>query len=113
MATEQDLVAFLCDRMSLDEVGKFLEDFGGYRVPKRSDALERQRNVRILVACLVRTVNPKTVLTEQAAAAVAAEFHTTTKAVQNRWYAWNRTGRGKLEAGASTADATDAKAFRY
>lgn len=113
MAATPDLVEFLCDRMSLGEVEKFLEQFGGTRVPKRSDALERQRNVRILVSCLLRTVNASTVLTEEAARAVAEEFHTTPGAIKNRWYAWNRTGRQKLDAGASTTDATDVKSFRY
>ncbi len=112
MADRPGLVEFLCDHMSLDEVEKFLALYGGDRVPKRSEEVERQRNIRILVACLLRTITSKTVLTDQAAKSVADEFRTTPWAVKNRWYAWNRTGRPALESGASTDEGTAPDKFR-
>jgi len=112
MPTENDVVSFLCDRMSLDEVERFLGQFGGYRIPKRSDLIERQRNLQILVACVLRTVNSKTVLSDEAARAVADEFKISAWAVKNRWYAWNRTGRPALESGATTDEGTTPETFR-
>lgn len=88
MPTEQDLVAFLLDRMSLDEVARFLEQFGGYRVPKRSEAVERSLTERVLVACLLGTLTRGTRLSDETARAVGEQFRMSPKAVKHRWYAF-------------------------
>lgn len=113
MPRNNDIVDFLGQHMAIEEVERFLFEFGGKKVPRRSARIEKERNTRILLACLLRTVTSRTVLTEEAARAVADEFHMSPKAVQNRWYAWNRTGRARLEGGATTDDATADETFRY
>ena len=114
MAREADVYGWLLARTSIDEAEEFLRRFGGYRVPKRSEAITRARNKQILVACLVRMFAARTLtLTDAIARSVASEFGSTEKSVRSRWYAWNRIGAPRIGKGGSTEAATTPDTFRW